>query len=273
MPARPAASDLAPIQRDCLYHALAVRKGPTLPIYMQWKAVNDGFIDLCLTVKNHTFTRVWISNCQVESVNKKQHKLTLSFRGKILKVYHAEANEYTIGSEPGCDIQIDNLAVEPLHAKVTFTEEAAKIESIDPKNEIRVNGGSTTKHVLKHGDEIEIGKHTIRYIFELAPVHADDEGDVGLGKSLSQNGWLQFLNGPKMGRTFRLERSITRVGKTGSVGAMISSREDGYYISHLEGSTSPKVGNQEIGEQSRRLNDGDTIAIGDMQLLFFVEGN
>ena len=54
---------------------------------------------------------------------------------------------------------------------------------------------------------------------------------------------------------------------------MISRRKDGYYISHLEGSKTPRVNNERIGGDTRLLRDGDYVCIGKLELQFFLEGS
>ena len=47
--------------------------------------------------------------------------------------------------------------------------------------------------------------------------------------------YLKVMGGKSRGRVIRLTGAVTRFGKTGSIAVMISRRNNGYYLSHLEG--------------------------------------
>ncbi|MDR3480835.1 MAG: FHA domain-containing protein [Burkholderiaceae bacterium] len=93
-------------------------------------------------------------------------KLILSFDGTMLKTVELNKERTTIGRRPDNDIQVDNLAVSGLHAAVTTVLNDSVIEDLNSTNGTLVNGELTQKHLLKHGDVIEIGKHTIKYVVE-----------------------------------------------------------------------------------------------------------
>lgn len=208
------------------------------------------------------------------------HKLTLSFKDRILKTYQIMDPRTTIGSSPDCDIQIDNLAVKPEHAVIELKEDTLTLRDISNSGGgVLLNGKAVTEGELKSGDHIVLGKHTLSYARELTSSFFIHEKDMATAEQTppapaaapvdEQTGWLQFMNGPKLGRTLRLDRALTRLGKTGKQTAMIASRNGGYYISHLEGEIITRVGGKEIGNETLQLKDGDTIQIGDIQLLFF----
>ncbi|MEJ2451889.1 MAG: FHA domain-containing protein [Gammaproteobacteria bacterium] len=45
-------------------------------------------------------------------------KLTLSFKGRVLRVFPLQQGVTFIGNDPACLIHIDSLAVEPKHARI-----------------------------------------------------------------------------------------------------------------------------------------------------------
>ena len=162
------------------------------------------------------------------------HKLTLSFKGKTLKVFHITDNQILIGRSPDCDIQIDNLAVSPTHARVIFENDEMTITDISNDKTLLVNGKKTDTHVRKHGDVMQIGKHTLSYSFEVSALDQSTSPSLSVVNSSVVSGWLQFMSGPKLGRTMRLDRALTRLGKTGRQSAMVASRNGQYHISHIE---------------------------------------
>jgi predicted component of type VI protein secretion system len=194
-------------------------------------------------------------------------KLTLSFRDRILKVYHPTGARVLIGRDSDCDVQIDNLAVSPVHAQISVEDGRAVLTNSGEQGSILVNGEPVEERELNDGDSLEIGKHTLTFAQNGANgVAAEDPQATAL-----PTGWLQFMNGPKLGRTIRLDRNLVRLGKAGDQSAMIAGRQDGYYISHLEGKVPTRVQDEPLGEDSRKLQEGDTIQIGDTRVLFFLD--
>lgn len=194
-------------------------------------------------------------------------KLTLSFRDKVLKIFPLLGETLCIGRDPQCHIYIDSLAVEPQHADIRIDAEGIHITP-RPETAVLVNQAPIEQaHTLANGDRIQIGKHTLIY---------SDEGDLQREKvtpiaRTMITGWLQIMSGSHFGRTIRLDRSLTRIGKRDQNMAMISRREDGYYLSHLEGDTTPHVNGSDIGESSYKLREGDQLHIGKLELHFFLD--
>lgn len=196
------------------------------------------------------------------------YKLTLSFKGRILKVFTVTGQDVSIGRDPECDLQIDNLGLSPVHARIHLTDGRLLLRGANANGDILLNGKPLEQEqVIGHGDVLLVGKHTV----SVARNHAVSAAEPSAEQPPQHEAWLQFLNGPKLGRTIRLDRSLVRLGKTGGESAMIASRGDGFYISHLGGEQPTRVGTRIVGEESVRLRDGDTIQIGETQMLFFIE--
>ena len=216
-------------------------------------------------------------------------KLTLSFKGRVLRVFPLPQGATYIGSDPGCAIHIDSLALEPKHARIETHGQDAIIFDLKSKEGTFVNQEKVVEHKLKDNDVIRVGKHSLLYSYEEVsqldanesstsidihpvieqltehPPHAEQEhGD-------HKQGWLQILNGQNLGKTLNLHRSMTNLGKPGVATAVIMRRQDGYFISHLEGKKTPMVGGKEIGDHSVKLEDGDTITIGNIRMQFYLE--
>lgn len=211
-------------------------------------------------------------------------KLTLSFKGQELKVFPILRGRMVVGSDPGCTLHIDSLAIQPQHAEFVTEGQSTVLKDLDTPDGTFVNQEKVREVTLKDGDLIRIGKHTLTYsyaeipeemaehqpVMESAPVMAeadDPEPSVELDKRL---GWVQIMNGQNLGKTLSLKRSITNLGKPGVATACITRRNSGYFISHLEGKRPPQVGNSPV-EQPTKLNDGDTITIGNIKMQFYLE--
>jgi len=205
-------------------------------------------------------------------------KLSLSFKGKLLKIYQPKQKQVLIGRGAECDIAIDNLGFANVHAIINIDGNGANIEYKAKKSdnsdvelfELKVNAKKCDKHELKHLDVIQLGKYILKFTCELDQDIAPAESAFPKAK-IPLQGWLQIMSGPKLGRTIKLENPMVRLGKTGKACAMISNREGKYYISHLEGQPRTRVKNEEVSDARICLNDGDTLVVGDTQMLFFIE--
>lgn len=219
-------------------------------------------------------------------------KLTLSFKSKVLRVFPLQQGMMEIGSDPSCLIHIDSLAVQDKHARIETHGHDSILFDLKTNDGTFVNQDRVTEHKLVDGDHIRVGKHTLTYKYEEISSLESNESSTSIDitpmlntteePALSQEipavtdvahkqGWLQILNGQNLGKTLSLTRSMTNIGKPGVATAVITRRHDGYFISHLEGKHPPKVGNKNIGEHSIKLEDGDTITIGNINMQFYLE--
>ncbi len=209
-------------------------------------------------------------------------KLTLAFKGKILKVYYIQSGEMLVGSDPSCQIHIDSLAIEPQHASISTEKHKSVLRDLSSGeggtfvNEKKVEA----EHQLKHDDEIRLGKHTLLFTTEPVDELSEDYEvpetvDPEQGGAVTQSSkekpkhaWLQILNGANVGKTINLSRNLTNLGKAGVQMAVIARRGDGFFLSHLEGEHAPSVDGQNIGDKSWKLEDGNIIKIGNVKMQF-----
>lgn len=196
-------------------------------------------------------------------------RLTLSFRDRILKAFSLDSNDCVIGREPGCDICIDSLAVQPQHARIRSVDDDFVLEGIDPQSPVLVNGKAVEDaQVLQEGDRIAIGKHELR--FSAGTEQRDTPETV---VQLPSVAWLQIQSGNHLGRTIRLDKAFTRIGRSDGELAVIAHRDDGYYLSQLRGEAVLTVNGEALGDTTRRLRDGDCLAIGELRVQFFADAN
>jgi len=237
-------------------------------------------------------------------------KLILRFKDAIVAEYPLEQEETTIGRKPENTIEIDNLAVSGVHARVLKIGNKAILEDLGSTNGTLVNHKSIRKHVLKHGDVVMIGKHSLAYV-DLAEaslmVHEEPDADgddmdktmiisakereAMLGqRNLSASAApsmplaaVQVIAGEQAGKSFDLTSSITSIGKgdvckiqvkgltVGRQAAVITRRPTGYHIAYLEGFSRIKVNGTSIGGEPVTLKDGAMIELGDMKMEFFLK--
>ncbi len=95
-------------------------------------------------------------------------KLIFSLDNAFLGDYPLDKERITIGRRPTNDIHIDNLAVSGEHAVVITIGSDSFLEDLDSSNGTLVNGQPIKKHMLQHGDVIEVGKFQLKYVDEAA---------------------------------------------------------------------------------------------------------
>lgn len=213
-------------------------------------------------------------------------QLTLAFKGQTLRVFPVTPGTMLIGNDPDCQIHIDSLAIEARHTRIVTAGENSILYNLAQDVGTYVNHQKTEQHILKDGDMIRVGKHILNFSFKAPPQVKEATFDpyksmLEIQQPIDEarltdvpnqdQGWLQVLNGQNLGKTLSLHRSMTNLGKKGVATAVITRRTDGYFISHLEGKYPPLVDDTPIGDNSFKLNDGDTIQIGNIRLQFYLE--
>lgn len=91
-------------------------------------------------------------------------KLIYSLDGAFLGEFSLDKDRLTIGRRATNDIHIDNLAISGEHAAITTIGNDSFLEDLDSTNGTVVNGKAVKKHVLQHGDLIELGKYQLKYM-------------------------------------------------------------------------------------------------------------
>ncbi|MCG6908771.1 MAG: FHA domain-containing protein [Deltaproteobacteria bacterium] len=227
--------------------------------------------------------------------------LTLKFKDTKINDYRLqEGGNLTIGRRDANNIVIENLAVSGFHAKIDSIDKGYLLTDLKSKNGTFVNGQLVASHWLGHGDTINIGKHTLLFIFEDGEERSSASGSMDktmvmdtdkyrdmLSKSSSNaagqlrqsesNGVLSFLSGDL--KEYEIKKKLVKIGKdnssdiivgglmTGKTAATISKRPKGYYLSYVGGMAKPKV-NNEVVRESVLLKEFDTIEIGSLKAQF-----
>lgn len=88
-------------------------------------------------------------------------KLTLKFENAILGEVPVGTKEVSIGRSPDNALVIDNPAVSHYHARVFNEEGRMMLEDFGSMNGTFVNGQRVKMVMLKPGDAVTVGKHTI----------------------------------------------------------------------------------------------------------------
>ncbi|HEX2715755.1 MAG TPA: FHA domain-containing protein [Candidatus Acidoferrales bacterium] len=235
-------------------------------------------------------------------------RLMLRFDSAVLQEVPIAGGPIRIGRAPDNDIRIDNLAVSNYHARVYAEADRLVVEDLESLNGTFVNDLRVERALLHDGDSILIGKHHIvvdaAHDAAPAPVAGRkvaapkvDETmmlDTKQRREMFQQALavgertqpapartrvpcLVVLSGKTDQENYQLSNKLTVIGKSTmatvrlrgwfapQVAAQISRRDDGYYLGR--GDQVPKVNGNPIPGPTR-LNDGDLIEVGGVQLNF-----
>jgi pSer/pThr/pTyr-binding forkhead associated (FHA) protein len=84
-------------------------------------------------------------------------------------------------------------------------------------------------------------------------------------------GAIQLLSGANAGKELELNKPLTTLGKPGVQVAVLTRRPQGYFITHVEGSSRPAVNGQQIGTAPHALKDHDVIELAGVKMEFFIK--
>jgi hypothetical protein len=214
-----------------------------------------------------------------------------------------------IGRKPGCEIMIDNLAISGEHANIFTVGEDSFIQDMGSTNGTFINNKKITKHHLKNGDAVVIGKHTLVYLTESArardpedfaktviispaaresveprpaatpapPVTGESPAITvetlkkdALPSRVDRHGALFVLSGVNSGKRIELMKKITNLGRTGKRAGTIAEIGDGYLLTPGD-DESPILNGKPISKEGSRLKNGDLIEVAGTRLQFYLK--
>lgn len=179
-------------------------------------------------------------------------KLLLSTASQQLRQIVIDKPRLTIGRRPYNDIMLDDLTVSGEHALLLTRAGASVIEDLRSRNGTLVNDEPVIQRALLDGDRIEIGIYRLQYVIEpLIP-----EGDRA-----PEWACVEALSGDAIGKVIAIDRAIVSLSNASGQVAVIARRKNGFFITHLEGTTFPLVNGESTGLISRLLRDDDLIEL------------
>ena len=112
------------------------------------------------------------------------HKLVLKFENSVLKEASVGRTAVRIGRSPHNALVIDNPAVSHYHARVFSEAGRLMLEDCGSLNGTFVNGQRVKTTMLRPGDEVRIGKHTmvIRQSYDRDGDSADNSASLAVPK-------------------------------------------------------------------------------------------
>ena len=215
-----------------------------------------------------------------------------------------DSERLMIGRLPECDLCLPHATVSGHHAQVITIRDNSFLEDLSSTNGTRVNNRRVDKYLLQDGDEIRIGKFTLKFVHSvrhtspdavddtiparLQKVEIDPDATIQrvydatqrltpeeLAKTLvatdtreATPAVLAILTGPASGKEIRLSRMITTLGKPGVQMAEITRSLQGYQFCPVEGDSNPLLNGEQVMGEPAVLKDGDEIVLAGIQMRF-----
>jgi pSer/pThr/pTyr-binding forkhead associated (FHA) protein len=207
-------------------------------------------------------------------------KLTLSFKGRPLRVHPIAGPRLVVGRDPGCDLVIDSLAVAPRHLALQMVEGRVVLAALTATHPVLRNGVRVAHALLEDGDRVLVGKHTLslsavvespaqqpRATLE-RPRTAPEPSTSGAGAGVEA--YLQVQSGRRIGEILTLIRVVTRLRRIGGTEVIVRRRDWGYALSRLGEANRVTVGREPVlGGQEVPLTHGVAIEIDGVRCQFF----
>ena len=232
--------------------------------------------------------------------------LTLKFKDNAIQDFTLQKERsITIGRQNDNNIVIQNLAVSGHHAKIDSAGDGFVLTDLHSKNGCFVNEMLVTSHWLKHGDVINIGKHSLVFEYlqdEVRP--AGPSGDMDKTMVMDTNKYRDMMSksdsntaSPRMKKNepggfltylsggdgeVELTKKLIKIGKdpscdivasglgVGKTAATISKRPNGFYLSFVGGMSKIKV-DSKVVKESVALKEFDIIELGSIKMQFFTK--
>ena len=231
-------------------------------------------------------------------------KLILKFNNEVIDHIELTQGDIRIGRKPSNDIFIDNLSVSGEHANIFTIGEDSFVQDLGSTNGTFVNNKKITKHHLKNGDQIMVGKHTLIYFSEserqdertedfaktviISPNAPEAEGATAAAGNFAadtvamevkrpdageRQGAIFVLSGPNSGKRIELTKAVTNLGKTGKVAGSITRSHGGYkLVANSSGTLAPKLNGRPVPEgDGVMLKNGDVIDVAGTRLQFYLK--
>jgi pSer/pThr/pTyr-binding forkhead associated (FHA) protein len=122
---------------------------------------------------------------------------------------------------------------------------------------------------LNPAEPLPAGTNTLRTRNLQSPAGSAGSS-TSIGHLLENLGVIQVLTGVNAGQELELSKPVTTLGKPGYQVSVITRREKGYFITHVEGQVYPLVNGEQIQDQAYKLNDHDVIEIAGVKMEFFL---
>ncbi len=212
-------------------------------------------------------------------------KFIIKLNNNVVDHVELEQGDVKIGRKAGCGIHLDNLSVSGEHANIFTIGQDSFVQDLGSTNGTYVNNKKITKHHLKDGDSVAIGKYTLTYLGEAAREASAFAKTVAITGPASTTrpapaakppppaakapgqAVLITLSGGAPGKRIDLAKTVTNLGKAGKRSGSITRTPDGYHLAAGEGEA-PKLNGRAISAKNVKLRNGDIIEVAGTRLQF-----
>lgn len=184
----------------------------------------------------------------------------------------------TLGRKPNNHIVLTDLAVSGDHCAFELSGLSdVVLMDLGSTNGTYLNGAMVRMHLLQDGDQISIGKFKIQYF--RANELTDECKTVSMplyeGHSQASTGAmyasLKVLTGSSAGLELPVSKAVSTFGQPGVAVVAIAHRRQGYYISCMEATQTPKLNGMAISDEPVLMNDHDVIELAGSALEFLLK--
>ena len=92
------------------------------------------------------------------------NKLVIKLNNNVIDHVELRQGDMKIGRKSSCDIHLDNLSVSGEHVNIFTIGDDSFIQDLGSTNGIYINNIKVTKHHLKNGDQVAIGKYSLAFV-------------------------------------------------------------------------------------------------------------
>lgn len=223
-------------------------------------------------------------------------KLIVKFNNEVADHIDIKQGDMKVGRRPGCEVFLDNLSVSGEHANIFTIGEDSFIQDLNSTNGTFINNKKITKHHLRNGDAVVIGKHTLIYLTdqvaakpqdfaktviinpaamrEPAPAPAPEPTPARVTPPTPSparadlRGALVILSGANSGKRIELTKAVTNLGKVGKRAGAITRTDDAYVLAPSEDGEVPKLNGRTVTTNGVPLKNGDIIEVSGTRLQF-----
>lgn len=212
--------------------------------------------------------------------------LVIKLNNETIERLELEQGDIKIGRKPGSGVLLDHAAVSGEHANIFTVGDDSFIQDLNSTNGTFVNAKRITKHHLRNGDVIMIGKHTLEYsaepsvqrnadyaktvIINTAEAKTPSPAPISPAAVAPRNGALTVLSGSNSGKRIELTHAVTNLGKTGKRAGTITATAEGYLISAVANSEPLRLNGRPVSEKGTKLRNGDIIEAAGTRLQFYI---
>lgn len=220
-------------------------------------------------------------------------KLIIKLDTEVIDHIELRQGDMKVGRKPGCDIFLDNLAVSGEHANIFTIGDDSFIQDLNSTNGTFINNKRITKHHLRMGDTVAIGKYSLVYLTEQKEVRDEEYAKTVVINPTSAaapapapssyapaapaartaptapQGALFILSGANSGKRLELTKAVTNLGKTGRHAGTITQTAGGYVLAGGPDGEPPKLNGRAIGDEGTKLRNGDIIEVSGTRLQFY----